>query len=758
MPRARRASLVLLCSAALAATSTGGAPAAAAGAPLPGFTAERSAAQRAREAKLDASLDAAQIGEWIRELSARPHHLGSPFGKEVAERVAALFREWGYDTAIEEFQVLFPTPRERLLELVAPTRYRASLVEEAVAGDSTSGQRAEQLPTYNAYSADGDVGGELVYVNYGVPADYEELARRGIDVKGKVVIARYGGSWRGIKPKVAAEHGAVGCIIYSDPAGDGYSLGDVYPRGGWRPAQGVQRGSVADMPVHPGDPLTPGVGAVAGARRLDRSEARTITKIPVLPISARDAQPLLAALAGPMAPAAWRGALPLPYHLGPGPAQVRLKLAFDWQLRPIYNVVAKLAGADLPDQWVMRGNHHDAWVNGAMDPISGLAAMLAEARAVGLLAKEGWRPRRTIVYAAWDGEEPGLLGSTEFAEQHAEELKRKLVVYINSDSNGRGFLDAGGSHALEPLVNQVAADVEDPFTRKTVAERARAGLTVFGDADAREVAKSGRDLPLAPLGSGSDFTPFLQHLGSAALNIGFGGEEHYGQYHSVYDSFDHYRRFGDPGFDYGVALAKVAGRLTTRLAESDRLPFDLQRLADTVGRYVEEVDKLAATMRDDTAEENRRIRDGIYAAAWDPKETWVVPAPKEPVPYLNFAPLHNAAAALEEAAGRHAKALADHPLAAPRAADAGVAHDQALIAIEHALTRPQGLPGRPWFVHQVYAPGIYTGYGVKTLPAVREAIEQRQWAEAETQIGVVAEVLRGAAAAVDRATAALELQ
>ncbi|HXT22317.1 MAG TPA: M28 family peptidase, partial [Thermoanaerobaculia bacterium] len=602
MTRARRASLLSLAVLAVAAGAFAAAsdPSAA----MLGFSGDRAAKQRALEAKLDAAIDAKQIGEWIKVLSARPHHLGSPYDKENAERLAALFKEWGYETAIEEFQVLFPTPKERRLEMVEPTKFQASLVEDALAEDSTSGQKSEQLPTYNAYSIDGDVTGELVYVNYGVPADYEELAKHGIDVKGKVVIARYGGSWRGIKPKVAAEHGAVGCLIYSDPSGDGYFEGDAYPKGGWRPAQGVQRGSVADMPIHPGDPLTPGVGAVAGAKRLDRSEARTLTRIPVLPISARDAQPLLQAMSGAMAPEKWRGALPLPYHLGPGPAKVHLKVAFDWQVRPIHDVIAKLPGRELPDEWVMRGNHHDAWVNGATDPVSGLAAMLAEAKAVGALARDGWRPGRTIVYAAWDGEEPGLLGSTEWVETHGDELQKKLLVYMNSDTNSRGFLGVGGSHALEPFVNQVMTDVRDPLTQKTVAERARAWALLESDEEAvREAAKAGRDVPLDPLGSGSDYTPFLQHLGATALNLGFEGEENYGQYHSIYDSYDHYRRFGDPGFVYGAALAQVGGRLTLRLAEADLLPFDLQRLADTVGRYADEVEKLAGKMRDETAEE-----------------------------------------------------------------------------------------------------------------------------------------------------------
>jgi N-acetylated-alpha-linked acidic dipeptidase len=750
MHRTRRASLVALSLAAVAAVAPAD--------PVPplGFTAARGAEQRALEARFDAALDAKEIGEWIRVLSARPHHVGSPYDKENAERLAGLFRDWGYDTKIEEFQVLFPTPKLRKLELFAPTTFTASLEEGPVEGDSTSGQKSEQLPTYNAYSIDGDVTGELVYVNRGVPKDYDELEHRGIDVKGKIVIARYFGSWRGIKPKVAAEHGAIGCIIYTDPGDDGYYQGDMYPKGGWRPMQGVQRGSVADMPLYAGDPLTPGIGAVAGAKRLDRSEAKTLTKIPVLPISSADAQPLLAAMGGPMAPDSWRGALPLPYHIGPGPAKVHLQLAFDWQIRPIYDVIAKLPGSELPDEWVMRGNHHDAWVNGATDPVSGQAAMLAEAKAIGTLAKGGWRPRRTIVYAAWDGEEPGLLGSTEFAETHAAELAQKVVVYMNSDSNTRGFLSAGGSHALEPLVNQVARDVTDPQTKGTVSDRARASELVYGDDDpeyVRDAAKSGRDLPLFALGSGSDYTPFLQHLGISALDVSFGGEEHYGQYHSIYDSYDHYRRFGDPDFAYGVAQAQVTGRLTMRLAGADRLPFDFKRLADTIGRYAGEVEKLAGKMRDDTAEENRRIGEHVYQQAWDPKEAhWVEPAAKEPVPFLNFAPLDNAVAALGEAADRHAKAVAAH--AVPQAA-ASAAYDQAVMAVEKALTSPQGLPGRPWFVHQVYAPGKYTGYGVKTLPGIREAIEQREWKEADAEIALVSQTLRNAAAAIDKATAAL---
>jgi N-acetylated-alpha-linked acidic dipeptidase len=732
------------------------APPAGAGVPMLGFTAEHAAAQRALESKLDAALDRKQIEEWMRQLSSRPHHVGSPGGRANTELIVALFREWGFETTVERFDVLFPTPKERVLELVAPSRFVASLDEGPVPEDPTYGPRGEVLPPYNAYSIDGDVTGDLVYVNYGVPADYEELAKRGVDVEGKIVIARYGASWRGIKPKVAAEHGAIGCIIYSDPAEDGYAQGEPYPKGGWRPSQGVQRGSVMDIPIHAGDPLTPGVAAVPGAKRLRLDEVQTFTRIPVLPISARDAQPLLAALGGEVAPQEWRGALALTYRLGPGPAKVHLRVRSDWNTHPVFNVVGKLVGRELPDHWVLRGNQHDAWVNGATDSVSSESPMLAEARAIALLAKTGWRPRRTIVYATWDGEEPGLLGSTEHVELHGDELGRKLIAYLNTDANQRGVFWGGGSHALEPLVNEVMREVKDPLTGKTLMERTRAAIMVYGWPEhAVEAAESGRDLPIEPLGSGSDFTPFLQHLGVATLYFGFGDEAEYGQYHSAYDTFDNYRRFGDPDFLYGVALAQAGGRLTLRLAEADVLPFDLDRLARTISGYAEEVKKLAATMREATEKENRRIRDGIYAAAWDPKKKWVVPQPKEPVPYFNFAPLDNAVTALREAGARHASALAARQGQALSPATTA-AYDEAILAVEHSLTQPQGLPGRPWYTHQVYAPGAYTGYAVKTLPAVREAIEQRKWAEVDAHIVVVAEVLRGAAAAFDRATAVLE--
>ncbi len=492
------------------------------------------AKQRALEAKFDAQLNRDNLRNWMKRLSARPHHVGSPYGKENAEFMAGLFKSWGYETAIERFDVLFPTPKVRVVELLAPERFTAKLSEPALAEDATSNQIDEILPVYNAFSIDGDVTGELVYVNYGRPLDYEVLERNGVDVRGKIVIARYGGSWRGIKPKVAAEKGAIVCIIYSDPLDDGYAAGDVYPKGAFRSDYSAQRGSVADMPLYPGDPLTPGVGAVEGAKRLDRKDAPTLTKIPVLPISYADALPLLRNLAGPVVPANWRGALPITYHLGPGPARVHLKLEFDWKLAPAYNVIARMRGTDLADQWILRGNHHDAWVHGARDPISGMVSLMEEARAIGELAKTGWRPRRTLVFAAWDAEEQGLLGSTEWVEHHLAELKEHAVIYINSDSNGRGFLGAGGSHTLARFVTEVARDVEDPQRGVSVLERLRAlELTQANSAAARREIRDRSLITLDALGSGSDYTPFLQHAGIASLDIGYGGEAEYGVYHSA---------------------------------------------------------------------------------------------------------------------------------------------------------------------------------------------------------------------------------
>lgn len=716
---------------------------------LMGFSNNNSSKQNDLEAKFDSSLKRENLRDWMKRLSARPHHVGSPYDKENAEFIAAQFKSWGFDTQIEQFDVLFPTPKTRLLEMTLPEKFTAKLDEPTLTEDATSGQKDEQLPTYNAFSIDGDVTAPLVYVNYGVPRDYEELEKRGIDVKGKIVIARYGGSWRGIKPKVAAEHGAVGCLIYSDPRDDGYFQGDVYPKGAWRNENGAQRGSVADMPVYPGDVLTPNVPATKDAKRLAIKDAPTITKIPVMPISYADAFPLLKSLDGAVVPDAWRGALPITYHFGGTEnSKVHFKLEFNWDIKPIYDVIAKLKGAELPDEWIIRGNHHDAWVNGADDPISGLVALMEEARGIGELAKTGWKPKRTIVFAAWDAEEPGLIGSTEWVELHADELKNKAAVYINTDSNGRGFLGIGGSHTLEKFINEVAKSVPDPQTKLNVWERTRANQIINGSSLIRNEIMNRSDLRIGALGSGSDYTPFLQHLGIASLNIGFGGEDGGGSYHSVYDSFDHYTRFGDPNFDYGIALSKVCGHATLRLANADVLPFEFTNFADTVGVYVREVAVLTDTMRDETKLMNQMLSSGMWQAVQDPTEKLIAPKPKENVPYINFAPLQNALGKLQESAknfqtatnGKQVSPLIQKQL------------DEILMKTERALTSQNGLPRRDWFKHQIYAPGFYTGYGVKTLPSVREAIEQRDWKEAAEQILIVAKTIENFAAEIDKAT------
>nr|WP_294941776.1 transferrin receptor-like dimerization domain-containing protein [uncultured Mucilaginibacter sp.] len=700
---------------------------------LIGFTPASSANQIAAEKTFDAALSAQRIGETIKTLSAYPHNLGSPGSKAVADKILAMYKSYGLDAHLETYTVLFPTPKTRVLELTGPTAYTALLKEPPLAQDATSGQ-ANQLPTYNAWSADGDVRGQLVFVNYGLPDDYLKLDAMGIDVKGKIVIAKYGRSWRGIKPKVAYEHGAIGCIIYSDPADDGYSAGDVYPKGAYKNEHGVQRGSVMDMVLYPGDPLTPGLGATKDAKRLDRKDATTILKIPVLPISYHDAQPLLAALDGPVAPDGWAGALPITYHIGGGKAIVHLKMEFNWDMVPAYNVIAKIKGSGYPDEWVMRGNHHDAWVNGANDPISGQAAMLEEARAIGDLLKTGWKPKRSIIYCSWDGEEPGLVGSTEYAEDHAKELQQKTVVYINSDSNARGFLGAGGSQALEGFIDEVTQGVTDPQTKVSVFERKKASQLVNASstADKKEILES-KGQKLSALGSGSDFSSFLQHLGITTLDLGFGGEDGGGEYHSIYDSFDDYKRFKDPDFAYGVALAQTAGHTVLRMANAEVLPFDFRSLQATISKYATELSKLADDTREATKVDNQLVGANYYTLAADPTHQYKAPVAKDTVPAIDFKPLTAALDSLKKSADKLATYWGTAVLA-------DGSHDKLnklLYQAEQQLLAAEGLPRRGWYKHTIFAPGFYTGYGVKTIPGIREAIEQRNWEEAKQQIAVV---------------------
>ena len=695
---------------------------------------------QAWDARFRAIPEARNLEAYVRIMSARPHHLGSAYGKENAEWILARFKEWGWDAQIENYDVLFPTPKERSVEMVGPSRFRLTLEEPPVPVDPTSSQKSEQLPSFNAYSVDGDVTGPLVYVNYGRPVDYEELDRRGISVKGAIVIARYGASWRGIKPKVAAERGAIGCLIYSDPRDDGYWVDGVFPDGPMRSKDGVQRGSVMDIPTYPGDPTTPGRGSTAGTSRLELKDVTTLTKIPVLPISYGDAQPLLAALTGEAAPMDWRGGLPITYRIGPGPARVHMKLAFDWSLKRVHNVIARLPGSTYPAEWIVRGNHHDAWVNGALDPASGMSAELEEARALGELVKQGWRPKRTIVYAAWDGEEQGLLGSTEWVEHHEAELREKAAVYINTDGNGRGFLGVGGSHALEPLVNAVAKEVEDPETKSSVWKRMQARAIAMGPQPARNEARSRPDLRIGALGSGSDYSAFLQHAGIPSLNVSFSGlDNSEGIYHSIYDDYYHFTKFLDTDFAYGRALAQTVGSLVIRLADEDVLPFQFTSLAETVQTYVGELQGQLRQQQSETSELNKQIEEGVFTSIADPRRAFRAPVVDTVPPSINFAPLENAASALTQAAERYKKTLdASRSRLTP---DAIRSLNKSAIQSERQLTHEAGLPRRSWYRHLLYAPGFYTGYSVKTMPGVREAMEQKDFAEAEREIARVAEAL-----------------
>lgn len=726
--------------------------------PLYGYLAQSSQVERDWENKFRAIPDPKLMRDTMQRLSARPHHVGSPYDKDNAEWILSKFREWGLDAHIETFNVLFPTPKERLVEMLTPTQYRAKLEEPTLAVDPTSGQKSEQLPTYNAYSIDGDVTAPLVFVNYGLPKDYDRLQRLGISVKGAIVIAKYGESWRGIKPKVAYEHGALGCLIYSDPHDDGYFVDKTFPEGPMRPNQGVQRGSVMDFVRYPGDPLTPGVGATPDAKRLRREDAATITKIPVLPISYGDAQPLLQALSGPMAPEEWRGGLPLPYHVGPGATKVHLKVSFNWDIKPVNDVIVKIPGAIEPDTWIVRGNHHDAWVNGAQDPISGQVALLEEARSLSELLKQGWKPRRTIIYCAWDGEEPMLLGSTEWAEYHADELKQHAAIYINTDGNGRGYLQAEGSHSLEAFVNQVARDIQDPEKQISVWKRAQAARLEFGSSEQKKEARQRGDLRIGALGSGTDFTTFLDHLGIASLNMSYDGEDPEGIYHSIYDDFYWFTHFSDTDFVYGRALAQTIGSMVMRFADADILPYEFTDFADTMKTYDDQLKKLLQDRQEEAKDVDQNLDDGVYTATSDPRRPTVAPPREEVPPFINFAPLDNAIAALTRSAERYKKAYASlgRENRNSESPQAFTALNQLLLQSERRLTLDEGLPRRPWYKHMIYAPGWYTGYSPKTMPGVREGIEEKRYSEAEAEMGKVGKVLQAESDLIDQAAGELE--
>ncbi|MGH6887904.1 MAG: M28 family peptidase [Rhizomicrobium sp.] len=713
----------------------------------------------ALQQKFDAAIAPSDLRDWMKLLAAEPNHVGSPHDTKNAQWILARFKDWGWDAHIETFDVLYPTPIDEALELVTPKPYRAMLQEPPIPGDTSATATEPALPAYVAYQGDGDVTAKLVYVNYGMPDDYKALARMGVDVKGAIVIARYGKGWRGLKPRLAEEHGAIGCLIYSDPADDGYAVDKTYPEGPARPPRGIQRGSVADMTLYPGDPLTPGVAATPDAKRRTRAEAPTILKIPVLPMSYADAQVFLAALGGDVVPPDWRGALPITYHVGPGPAVVHLRVTSDWRLRPIYDVIATLKGSTWPDQWVVRGNHHDGWVFGATDPLSGQVALLAEAKALGELARQGWRPKRTIIYTSWDGEEPMLLGSTEWVEAHADDLKRHAILYVNSDSNARGFFRPGGSQDLTHFVNAIAGEIDDPETHATIGQRLRAKIRVDAlapdatdeqKADAKIAADPKKDFPIAAIGSGSDYSSFIDHLGLPALSLGFGREGNAaGVYHSRYDTFENHSRFVDPGFVYDALLAKTVGWLVIRAADS-AMPLDhAGDFADAMATDLAQLKKLAKDKREDAQTQAAMLKDRAFALSADPTKTNGPPVALKSVPQIRFAPLDAAVKRLEKAAHGYDAAVAAHGTAL---SDTARARLRAIVnGIDQTLAPSVGLPGRNWYRNLVYAPGRNTGYGVKTLPGVREGIEDERFADADRYAKLTADALDAYSGRLDQA-------
>jgi N-acetylated-alpha-linked acidic dipeptidase len=679
-----------------------------------GFSAASSEAETAREREMKTAPSAKLAEADFDVMTAEPHHTGSPYEIKLADYVSDEFKKFGLEATKYEYGVLLPWPGRRRIDVVAPDTLKLEVEEEKIRGDQWA-DKPGILPAYNAYSPSGDVTGEIVYVNFGIPADYETLEKLGIDVKGKIVLARYGGSWRGIKPKVAAEHGAIACIIYSDPHEDGYFQGEVYPEGPFRGAGMIQRGSVMDMPRYPGDPSTPGRPSKPGVDRLAMDKIETFAPIPVQPMSYRDGQELLKRLKGPVAPEAWRGALPLTYHIGPGPARVHMSLQMEYAQRRLINVVARIPGAVAPDEWIIVGSHRDAWTFGASDSVSGHVSMMSVARAMGDMMKKGWRPRRSLVFVSWDGEEQGLLGSTEWVEDLETELKAKAAIYVNRDAGAGGLFFSGSAvHSLTPFLHELAQSVQPEGASKSLydgwLDRAREQAPV------RDGQPALKTPPVGALGSGSDYTAFLDHIGVASLDMGLNGPGGDGSYHSTYDNPTWFKKYIDPQFKFSVLAAQVTGVALLRLADAEMLPFDYETYGRQILEYIGEIEKQATTA---SAENAKRI---------------------------DFAALRAAAEAFAKA-GADLRARGDSLLgAAGAASDAQAFADvnRRLIMAERDLIEPAGLPDRPWYRHVIYAPGLYTGYGVKTIPGVREAVDSGNTARAAEQATVVVRALQRA--------------
>jgi N-acetylated-alpha-linked acidic dipeptidase len=686
-----------------------------------GFFPARTRSERDLEAKFRNIPDASHAESALRHLTSQPHTAGTEASHQVAEWLRDQYRSYGFEADIVAYSVWMAQPREVRLDLVAPVKKALASPEQPVEGDQeTYDSRA--VAAFNTYSPSGEVTAPVVYVNYGTPEDYAELDSLGVSVEGKIAVARYGRNYRGIKSRLAEEHKALGLIIFSDPADDGYTAGDPYPRGPWRPMSGIQRGSVLYTEIYPGDPLTPGLGATPNAKRIAPADAANLPHILTMPINAQDATAVLEKLGGPHVPRKWQGGLPFTYHIGPGQSEVHMKLVMDFQQRPIYDVIAKLHGTD-DGEWVVMGNHHDAWVFGAADPGSGTAVMLETARALGELTRGGWKPRRTIVMCEWDGEEPGLLGSTEWVEANRAQLEAKAVAYVNTDVGVTGpNFGASATPSLKDLVRDVAREVQDPRTGRTIYDlwrehSSQAKEAPTGTARPEPKAETPGEAPIGALGAGSDFCPFYDFAGIPSMDMGFNGD--YGVYHSLYDDFNWMKQFGDPTFSYHATLARLLGTVALRLDEADILPFDYPTYASEIARMESDLVARVGEQKGSEAADLRSISE-------------------------SSAQLTNSAS--------HASAAlrAISPASLTPATQREL--NRALVGVEQSLLTPDGLAGRPWYKHTIYAPGSYAGYAAEVLPGVNEALDRNDPATFHREADALAAALQRAAARLDEVT------
>jgi N-acetylated-alpha-linked acidic dipeptidase len=679
-------------------------------APLPlqaqllGFSPERSAEQLEWERIMAAVPDSATMRSYHWDLTRAPHHAGTEENYRLAVYLRDLWEEFGFETEMVKYDILVPWPEELSLRLVAPEVIELETTEPPIPEDPDTYIEGG-LPGMAAYVTSGRAVGEVVYANYGRLADYRLLDEMGVSLEGKIVLVRYGGSpgqMRGMKVRMAAERGAVGAVIYTDPEEDGYVRGDVYPQGTWRPWEGIQRGSFLDVPIYPGDPLTPFEPSVPGVERIDFEEAGNIQRIPTQPISYGEALKILRHIGGDVVPSEWQGGLPVTYHIGPGPAEIEIDVQFDYQQRPVWNVFGRVPGAVEPAKFVMAAGHRDSWVLGARDPTSGTVSLLETARGVAEAVRQGFQPRRSIVFGSWGGEDFFLLGSTEWGEQLRDELRENMVLYINRESYTAGGWSASGNPSLEPWLIETTKSAPHPED-----------VSLHAAWQAEETPS------LGALGSGSDYTVFLDHIGVPSLNVGYGSGN--GVYHSLYDTYYWFQRFGDPEYRYGVAQADIVGRMLMRMANADVLPFDFANAANSIAGYVDElvaIDSEGLLRSELRAIGAANARFRIAGGEADQAFRTVI-------------------AGGEEWVEQHADPLAEI--------------NQLIMQTERELLDERGLWRRPWYKNLVYAPGYYEGYAAKTLPGVREAMEEGEWEIAREQAGMLVEALDRAAAVITEA-------